>query len=231
MSRDLKLTVYAQWFANGDFPNESPEREGTVVRYFRHPNYEGSDVCPHCNEKYHNHGFIDAKKSIVVCPGDVLFSFEDPNSANFIDSIGKISQKTYAEIFGANSLFKAQRNCGSFARGETTSDMLGFWMKNSFIPMITSRMKRRAEICGCRNITFSDMPEREDDQKILPFYVEVANNYVREYWNILRNKNVPLTNPAYKIFAMTDYREMQNELRPHGLELISREHLEKAYGK
>lgn len=228
-SRDLKLTAYVQWFANGDFPNESPEREGTVVRYFRHPNYNGNDFCPQCNEKYHNHGFIDAKKGIVVCPGDVLFSFVEPTDPEFIDSIGKISQKSFAEIFGINRLYKAQQNCGSFARGETSADMLGFWMKNSFIPMLLGRMTRRAEICGCRNVEFSEMPKREDNQKILPFYVDVTNQYVREYWGILRNKNIPLPNPSYRMYAMIEYTDMQKQLEPFGLYLLTRSDFKAAY--
>ena len=230
MSRDLKLTSYVQWFANGDFPNESPEKEGAVVRYFRHPKFDGRDVCPHCNDKYHNHGFIDAKNSIVVCPGDVLFSFVEPTDPEFINSIGKMSQKTFAEIFGMNRLYKAQQNCGSFARGETTADMLGFWMKNSFIPMLLTRMKRRLEIAGVRNAELSDLPKREDDQKILPFYVQAVNNYVREYWEILRSKNVPLTNPSYKVYVMVEYTEMQMQLRPFGQLLLSRSDFKKAYG-
>lgn len=229
--RELRLTTYVQWFANGDFPNESPEREGTIVRYFRHPEYKGSNTCPHCNEKYHNHGFIDAKDSVVVCPGDVLFSFEEPSDPEFINSIGKMRQKTFTEIFGMNKLYKAQQNCGSFARGETSSDMLGFWMKNSFIPMILHRMKRRAEISGCPDVTFSDMPVREHDQEILPFYVDAANNFIREYWGILYLKDVPLTNPAYKVYSMFEYTDMQKELSKFGFALVSRLDLEAAYGK
>lgn len=91
--RKLPVTVEAhQWFKNGDHPLDysrvsvdgsepSPaERkargwEGDIVRYFRHPNIEGSAVCTKCGKTMHTHGWIDTLEGgHVVCPGDWIIT-------------------------------------------------------------------------------------------------------------------------------------------------------------
>ena len=71
-----------QWNFNGDHPLDGPaENEGAVVRYFRHPDYDGLAVCPDCGVIYHDHGWIDTDgeyaavesdgdDEMKVCPGD-----------------------------------------------------------------------------------------------------------------------------------------------------------------
>jgi hypothetical protein len=83
------------WNKNGDHPNDyvgdteglengemrtfsgeyRKERdwEGSVVRRYRHPNVPGTNVCAHCGETLHDHGWID-KEDQEVCPGDVILT-------------------------------------------------------------------------------------------------------------------------------------------------------------
>ncbi len=72
-----------QWFKNGDHPEDGNGRfpeggeyagellEGKVVRYFRRPDKPGTDVCQHCGQTMHVHGWIDTKEGgHIVCPAD-----------------------------------------------------------------------------------------------------------------------------------------------------------------
>ncbi len=82
-----------QWFKNGDHPLDYANEkvgfekgevrtwtgdevkalgwEGQVVRYYRTPACDGQNVCGHCGEIMHNHGWIDCGYGgRTVCPGD-----------------------------------------------------------------------------------------------------------------------------------------------------------------
>ncbi len=61
-----------QWFRNGDHPDDGDsEKEGKVVRYFRHPRIGGYTACPKCGNRMHEHGWIDTLEGgHMVCPGD-----------------------------------------------------------------------------------------------------------------------------------------------------------------
>lgn len=80
-----------QWFKNGDHPDDntrtihpedvSPEyrpdepflSEGKVVRYYRDPYIPGTNVCGHCENTLHYHGWIDEREGgSTVCPGDYV---------------------------------------------------------------------------------------------------------------------------------------------------------------
>jgi hypothetical protein len=79
-----------QWFKNGDHPrdNSQPYRpmeegetlddvlsEGQVVRYFRHPEVEGSRSCEKCGQQMHYHGWIDTLEGgHIVCPNDWIIT-------------------------------------------------------------------------------------------------------------------------------------------------------------
>lgn len=68
----------AQWFKNGDHPDDTPDQpgwEGKVVRYFRHPNVSGQQPCKHCGRVMHDHGWIDTLEGgHIVCPGDWIIT-------------------------------------------------------------------------------------------------------------------------------------------------------------
>jgi len=90
--RKLPVVIEAaQWFKNGDHPLDyvRPRRdaisdqeitaeyrkalnwEGDVVRYFRRPDVSGEVRCKHCDQRMHDHGWIDTKEGgHIVCPGD-----------------------------------------------------------------------------------------------------------------------------------------------------------------
>lgn len=79
-ARPVEIDAH-QWFRNGDHPEDGPraDREGQVVRYFRHPGYNGLAVHgdltdshrPECRNIMHDHGWIDSPQGgHVVCPGD-----------------------------------------------------------------------------------------------------------------------------------------------------------------
>ena len=92
--RKKPVTIEAtQWFRNGDHPADYLEPmydfdngelrefdgahrkrngwEGSVVRYYRHPEVRGETVCRHCGETMHLHGWIDTLEGgHIVCPGD-----------------------------------------------------------------------------------------------------------------------------------------------------------------
>ena len=81
-----------RWFKNGDHPKDnsslvSPDPrsitqfepflgEGKVVKYFRHPDISGDNVCSICGKVYDIHGWLDDSDITVVedgygvCPGD-----------------------------------------------------------------------------------------------------------------------------------------------------------------
>lgn len=71
--RKVPVVVEAtQWFENGDHPQDgSDEQEGTIVRYYRHPDTPGTSTCKICNRQMHVHGWIDTLEGgHIVCPGD-----------------------------------------------------------------------------------------------------------------------------------------------------------------
>jgi len=62
-----------RWFKNGDHPKDGGGalREGELVRYYRTPELDGQNVCKHCGNIMHNHGWIDTLEGgHIVCPGD-----------------------------------------------------------------------------------------------------------------------------------------------------------------
>lgn len=74
-----------QWFENGDHPDDGgqPEIEGQLVRYFRHPDYNGQaehfagaiDGFVGCGRRWHDHGWIDTLEGgHTVCPGDWIIT-------------------------------------------------------------------------------------------------------------------------------------------------------------
>ena len=77
-----------QWFQNGDHPKDGNERftggefegllyEGHIVRYFRHPDISGEQMCGACGKTMHCHGWIDTQEDgHSVCPGDWIITGE-----------------------------------------------------------------------------------------------------------------------------------------------------------
>lgn len=86
-----------QWYKNGDHPEDNcpdvvvsadcaaffPDTkegehfqgEGKIVRYFRHPEIFGTQVCEHCQKTMHDHGWIDTMEGgHTVCPGDWIIT-------------------------------------------------------------------------------------------------------------------------------------------------------------
>lgn len=65
-----------QWFTNGDHPSDgNKDKEGKVVRYFRHPDVADSRLCKHCGNTMHVHGWIDTLEGgHIVCPGDFIIT-------------------------------------------------------------------------------------------------------------------------------------------------------------
>ena len=74
------------WFKNGDHPEDGTEvfesgefkgelLEGKVVRYFRHPEVLGANLCNYCGKTMHHHGWIDTVQGgHIVCPGDWIIT-------------------------------------------------------------------------------------------------------------------------------------------------------------
>lgn len=74
----------ARWRRNGDHPEDGvgelvpdpagggyPRLEGKVVRFFRHPNYPGTQKHERCGRTWNEHGWIDTLEGgHRVCPGD-----------------------------------------------------------------------------------------------------------------------------------------------------------------
>ena len=83
------LVEATQWFKNGDHPKDFestyhlPSRdaiigEGQVVRYFRHPDVLGNQLCRHCGIGMDAHGWIDdVQGGHTVCPGDWIITEQD----------------------------------------------------------------------------------------------------------------------------------------------------------
>ncbi len=75
-----------QWFNNGDHPEDyirdcsdadrkANNWEGDVVRYYRHPEVKSQQVCVHCGNTMHEHGWIDTfEGGHIVCPGDWIIT-------------------------------------------------------------------------------------------------------------------------------------------------------------
>ena len=73
-----------QWFKNGDHPEDDCrifdvgdgpfQGEGKIIRYYRNPDVSGKSLCPVCDIRMHDHGWIDNYPyDCVVCPGDYIF--------------------------------------------------------------------------------------------------------------------------------------------------------------
>lgn len=71
-----------QWWKNGDHPDDGPaDREGKVVRYFRHPHVPGNHPCEYCGRIMHDHGWIDTVQGgHTVCPGDWIIPEPDTST-------------------------------------------------------------------------------------------------------------------------------------------------------
>jgi len=87
-----------QWFKNGDHPLDYARDiqgiesgvmrvftgldcqtrgwEGQVVRYYRHPEVSGQEICKHCGSTMHVHGWLDTldENGLIVCPGDWILT-------------------------------------------------------------------------------------------------------------------------------------------------------------
>lgn len=72
-----------RWFKNGDHPGDGPsDKEGQVVRYYRHPLEYGDDLCDRqyqssgrCTAIMRSHGWIDTLDGgHIVCPGDWIIT-------------------------------------------------------------------------------------------------------------------------------------------------------------
>ena len=80
-----------RWFKNGDHPDDNChlvtpdpasttqfvpfESEGEVVRYFRHPDIPGDQLCSKCSCPMHDHGWIDTlEDGYNACPGDWIIT-------------------------------------------------------------------------------------------------------------------------------------------------------------
>lgn len=87
-----------QWFKNGDHPldgcveyetynqgngctDQAPYwelTEGKVVKYFRFPEIHEQDICPDCNKRYKEHGWLEfLPNGQKVCPGDWIITLGD----------------------------------------------------------------------------------------------------------------------------------------------------------
>ena len=92
------ITVEAtQWFKNGDHPDDYAADsegleggrlrkftgayrkvlnwEGSVVRYYSHPDVSGDSLCEQCGKPRYVHGWIDTlEQGHRVCPGDWIIT-------------------------------------------------------------------------------------------------------------------------------------------------------------
>jgi hypothetical protein len=75
----------SQWFKNGDHPldyadisgkyRKDHDWEGSIVRYYRHPDHPGDSICEQCGLTHHVHGWIDTlEQGHRVCPGDWIIT-------------------------------------------------------------------------------------------------------------------------------------------------------------
>ena len=99
--KPIRVDVH-QWLKNGDHPldyariyevfengairsftGEERKRnnwEGDVVRYYRHPEIDGDQICLRCKNAMHDHGWIDqGPHGIAVCPGSYVVTNEAGN--------------------------------------------------------------------------------------------------------------------------------------------------------
>lgn len=98
MFRKKPIVIEAtEWRKNGDHPldyadsqegleggvpriftgaeRKANDWEGSVVRYFRHPEVGGETACKHCGVRMHEHGWIDTLEGgHIVCPGDYVIT-------------------------------------------------------------------------------------------------------------------------------------------------------------
>lgn len=96
VKKPIQITA-TQWFKNGDHPLDysvdherleqgmfitltreeckAKEYEGDVVRYYRTHMLDGKNVCKHCGQTMHFHGWIDTLEGgHIVCPGDWIIT-------------------------------------------------------------------------------------------------------------------------------------------------------------
>ncbi|AXG66434.1 hypothetical protein JA13_031 [Dickeya phage vB_DsoM_JA13] len=222
--KTLTPVISCQWFHNGDFPGENPDFEGTVVRYFRHPNHPGESICPHCNNKFHDHGFVDRSESMVVCPGDVLFSFY---ANDVIENLGKISAKTYKEIFGAEALFRAQQHNRSFSSGDTAEEIFRRKFSLEYAPQIRSYLNAKlAEHCKQHTQLKLAPPYPPRNLNTLEWHVNRLNEAIVEYWTLIASEyrtNNSLSSRVMCVWNSPLIRELQNDLKPLDLKLFAEE--------
>jgi len=89
MTRYVKRPVIVeatQWFKNGDHPLDESRilfapgegeflSEGNIVRFYRHPYVSANLTCTYCEQKFHDHGWIDTfEGGHIVCPGDWIIT-------------------------------------------------------------------------------------------------------------------------------------------------------------
>ena len=87
-----------RWFKNGDHPKDGGGglREGELVRYYRTPELDGQNVCKHCGNIMHNHGWIDTLEGgHIVCPGDWIIEGVE---GEFYPCKPDIFEKTYEKV-------------------------------------------------------------------------------------------------------------------------------------
>jgi hypothetical protein len=106
------VVAATQWFKNGDHPKDDAfvvgssadgrgglqayEREGKIVRYFRHPDASGEKFCEHCGKTMHVHGWIDTLEGgHIVCPGDWIITGVN---GEFYPCKPDIFEKTYEKV-------------------------------------------------------------------------------------------------------------------------------------
>lgn len=67
---------FVLWTKNGDHPLDGGlgmTSEGSIVRYFRHPEIKGTEGCSYCGLPMHQHGWIDqGPYGNTVCPGSAV---------------------------------------------------------------------------------------------------------------------------------------------------------------
>ena len=101
-----------QWFKNGDHPEDRvgetitpvpgdgpayQRLEGRVVRFYRHPEHQAEDHCPHCDHIMHHHGWIDTKQDgHVVCPGDWIIN--DPSMDGYYPCKPSVFAAVYERV-------------------------------------------------------------------------------------------------------------------------------------
>jgi hypothetical protein len=107
--RKLPVIVDAiRWLKNGDHPKDNCEifldpisrdpiqGEGHIVRYFRHPNVQGTKICDQCGFLMHQHGWIDTLEGDhTVCVGDWII---EGVAGEFYPCKNYIFEKTYEKI-------------------------------------------------------------------------------------------------------------------------------------